>query len=159
MSKNTAKLFPMTPDNKRELLRTIDMIPADGTLWRGLLERARVTRSNAANAYYHGVVVRSLQEFLAAQGESYTHDDVHELFKCKHLLRDVVNPETGEVVGRAPRSTASLDSVEFGEFLDRCIDWLQTMFGITVPAPGEYGVPPTERRGRQIPYRPAPALT
>lgn len=139
-ARDTADIIPWTPDNRRRAIQRLGTVPADGRLVRLLFGPARVTRSNRANAYYWSCVVASFHDFLREQGESYTAEDCHEFLKCKHLLQTLVNRETGEVIGRAPRSTASLTTEEFADYLDRCIVWLADTFGIVVPDPREYGI-------------------
>lgn len=145
------EMLPMTLDNKRGLIQSIGVLPTDGKPYSIKIEPKRVTRSNRANAYYWACVVAAFHDFLRAQGESYTAEDCHEFFKCKHLLQSLVNHETGEVVGRAPRSTASLSTDEFCEYLDRCVVWLQDTFGIVVPQANDFSAPPPPKRNTQTP--------
>lgn len=133
-------MLPMTVDNKRRLMAAIGALPADGKPYRFIGEPVRDIRSTRANAYYHACVVDEFRKFLREQGQEFTHDDCHEFLKCKFLLQELINPATGEIVGRAPRSTASLDREEFGDFLERCIAWLADTFGVIVPEPGVYGI-------------------
>ncbi len=134
------RMIAMTLDAKRRLIQSIGALPIDGKPYDIDIKPVRVTRSNRANAFYWACVVESFNQFLRDQGESYTAEDCHEFLKCKFLLQTLVNHETGEVVARAPRSTASLTTEEFAEFLDRCIAWLAETFGVVVPEPGAYGV-------------------
>ncbi len=103
-------------------------------LWRALLERnegqevglsltrRRKDRSLPQNAYYWGVVVAMLAEHCG-----YLPEEVHDALKAKFLM---------DHSGELPRikSTTALDTKEFGEYVDRCIQ-LAAELGIVVPSP------------------------
>lgn len=109
--------------------------------WRGRkrieASDVRARRSDRQNRYYHPCFVEPFRQYLADQGERYSHDEAHEILAMQMLGRDVADPRTGEVLGRVRPSTASLDTSQFNDFLDRCAAWLAG-FGIVVPEPNEY---------------------
>lgn len=121
------------PSERQRLHDYIDKLA--GKVCKVTIERVQKRRSNQANAYYWGVVVQAFSQFLKDQGEWYTDEEVHEMFKFKFLRRSVVNKKTGEVVSEITLSTSKLSTSEFAEYLDRCIVWLNDMFGIHVPSP------------------------
>lgn len=123
--------------SKRRLLTAI--APLQG-MYALDLKPIRPTRSSQANRFYWSCVIGSFRDFLRAQGQPFTSEDCHEFLKCKFLLQSLVNHDTGEIVGRAPRSTASLDTSDFTEYVDNCIVWLADTFGIVVPDPHSYGI-------------------
>lgn len=111
------------------LLRTLD------GKHRVEIKRHNRNRTLPQNSYYFGVVVREFQKFLHEQGDSYTIEDCHEILKFRHLRESVVDHSTGEIIGERVRSTASLTTTEFAEYVDLCASWLGDMFGITIPTP------------------------
>ena len=117
-------------------------------LHRVTVVRYRPRRSDRANAYYWGVAIETFRTFLAEQGQWFSPDDVHAFFKDRFLREEVVNEQTGEVVGHRTGSTAKLTTVEFADYLDHVFAWLNDTFGVVVPAPNEYrdaSRRPTER--------------
>ena len=73
-------------------------------------------RSASQNAYYHSVVVRLLsQEFGSTDRET------HQLLKREFGIR----------------STATLESAEFEDFLERVRAWAQVEHHVTLPLPNE----------------------
>lgn len=92
------------------------------------LERMRVKRSNNQNRWYWGCIVKLLAEHCG-----YETDEMHEALKAK-FLRDRENEE----VGGLPkiRSSASLDTVQFSDYCERCRQ-LGAEMGVIIPAPDE----------------------
>lgn len=120
---------------KRSLMNSIG--PLTG-LYDVSLKPRRPTRSAQQNRYLWGVVYKTFQKFLEAQGEHLTSEEVHRLCGAKFLRRSIVNHDSGEVIGETITSTTSLSTVEFGEYLDKVIAWLGEQFGIVVPSPDIY---------------------
>lgn len=120
-------------DERYRLHRYIDAL--GGRECKVTIKTMSKRRSNQANRYYWGVVVQELRKFLKEQGDWYTDEEVHAILKYKHLRRSVVNKATGEVVSEITLSTSKLSTSDFAEYLDRCIVWLNDMFGIQVPPP------------------------
>lgn len=101
----------------------------------------RNLRSNAQNRYFHGVLCKLLADFLNEQDyEVHDVDEAHRILAAKFLLKAVVKPDTGEIISRYVRSTASLNTLEFTQFIDRSRAWMQDFFNIYTPDPGEYGI-------------------
>jgi hypothetical protein len=105
--------------------------------WRIQLCRYRPRRSDAQNAYYHGVVVPMMAGFLREQGDDANADRAHEILKAAQLRIPLLNKD-GEVICETVGSTAKLTTTEFIEYLDRCCAWMADMFDLIVPNPGEY---------------------
>jgi hypothetical protein len=98
----------------------------------------RKRRTDRQNRMYWPLVVQPFADFLREQGESYTDDDAHELLKAKFLRVSVANKDTGEVIGEIPRSTTTLTTEEFYDYVEKCVAWLADMFGIECPSPDPY---------------------
>jgi hypothetical protein len=108
----------------------------------------RPTRTLAQNAYWHGVIVESLRQFLAAQDyENCDHDFAHEILKEKFLRVPVYSPRTGAVMCYRTRSTADLDTAEFTDLIERARAWLADRFNVVVPDPVPW--PEREKEKRQ----------
>lgn len=120
-------------------------------------------RSNQANAYYHAVPVRYFREFLAAQGQHFTHDQCHEHLRDRFLYRPpIFDPTTGEIIDYMPSSSAKLRPAEFYTFVEDVRDWLKDTFNIDTPDPSTWGVPNTASltagsapQGRLLPCAPS----
>ena len=103
----------------------------DGTYEISL--RLKNRRSTPQNDYYWGVVIWEIRHRLEELGNRFTSDQVHDLLKAKFLATPVCN-EQGEVV-EVPGSTAGLNKSEFGEYLDKVIQWAAEFLSIEIPAP------------------------
>ena len=97
----------------------------------------RKRRTDRQNRYYHPCFVEPFADFLRSQGEAITNDEAHEILKFKFLRTTRVDRRTGEAMDYT-RSSASLNTVEFNEYLDNCAAWLCSFFGIIVPDPSVY---------------------
>ena len=95
--------------------------------------RLKNRRSTHANAYYWGICVHEIRHRLEQLGNRFTAEQVHDLLKAKFLAIPVCN-EQGEVV-EVPGSTAGLNKAEFGEYLDKVIQWAAEFLSIEIPAP------------------------
>lgn len=106
--------------------------------WRFDYCRYRLRRSDPQNRYYWGVIVKLFATFLRGQGESYTDHDAHEVLKFKFLKFSIVNESTGELIGESSKSTATLKTSEFNDYIEKCVAWLADQFGIICPDPNDY---------------------
>lgn len=82
--------------------------------------KRRMARSLSANAYYWGVVIALLAEHCG-----YETEEMHEALKWKFLR---VHDEQFETV----KSTASLNTAQFAEYVDCCIR-LAAELGVVIP--------------------------
>lgn len=111
---------------------------------RVTIVRHRKRRSDAQNAYYWAVVVPLFAEYVRTEWgeESVSNDEAHAILRDRFLSRDLVNPVTGECV-TIPGSSAKLNTVQFNEYLEKCIAFLASC-QIRVPEPSRYGVETTK---------------
>ena len=112
-------------------------------MWVVTLKRGGRARSGAQNRLYWGIYVEAFRRHMRGQGVVMSAELVHELFKEKFLKTPVINPATGELLAEVTRSTTTLTTTEFGEYLDQIQSWLADMFGIQLPTAGEYIEPAT----------------
>ena len=96
-----------------------------------ILRRRRTPRSNNENRYYWGVVVALLGEHFG-----YRRDEMHEALKFEFLRVDPDNEHPLATV----RSTASLSTVEFEDFLSTIRQWAAEEYAIQIPLPNEVEV-------------------
>ena len=123
----------MTPAKKREIIASIGTLAG---VYEVTIEPRRETRSNQQNRYFHGVIVEMFHAFLKEQDfEHNSREAAKGFLKAKLLLQDLVDPATGEVIGRRVRSTAELTTEEMTDFIERARTWLADFFGIIVPDP------------------------
>ncbi len=87
-------------------------------------------RSDNENRYYWGVVVKILGDELG-----YSSDEMHEALKFK-FLRMEAEPD-GKRRLETVRSTATLKTDEFEDYLDRIRMWAAADMGIVIPLPNE----------------------
>ena len=99
----------------------------------------RPRRTDRQNRYYWPCFVQMFRDFLADQGQPITREEAHEFFKRRFLTREIVNPQTGEVM-ETTASTADLTTAEFNQYLDTIAAWLHDSFGMIVPEPNEYHI-------------------
>ncbi len=91
-------------------------------------------RSLNQNAYYWGVVLPHLAAGMGeAWGESLASEEVHEFCRAKFLNKPVVNRKTGKIQGQSHVSTASLDTKEFGEYLEQIIRFAAESLSVQIP--------------------------
>jgi len=90
------------------------------------LEKERHARTLSQNAYYWGVVIEILRNYFG-----YESDEMHEAMKFKFLKK---HEDVLVTVG----STTKLNTIEFGEYLDRIMEWAVSEYQIYIPSPGEY---------------------
>ena len=88
-------------------------------------------RSSNQNAYYWGVVLKTISDELG----NNTNDDVHQHVRWM-FLRTEPDPENGRALATV-RSTTSLKTDEMEDFLDRVRMWAASDHGIVIPLPNE----------------------
>ena len=105
-------------------------------------------RSTPQNRYYWGVVVYMVRERLLELGyelndlnqdehapKNITRDDVHLFLKDHFNRKDLLHPETGEVLGSFSASTTDVTPKEFALYIERIIRWASQALDITIPPP------------------------
>jgi hypothetical protein len=98
-----------------------------------IIEKKHATRSLAQNAYYWGGVVGSIAEYTG-----YTPEEVHEYLKAKFLPKTLAFAGAGgEVVDEfvIGGSTAKLNKLEFGEFIERVRQWAAETLSLDIKDP------------------------
>lgn len=103
-------------------------------------------RSNPQNRYYWGVVVYLVRERLNELGyvredlrdnelpATLTREDVHIYLKENFNRKEIVNPDTGEVLGTTSASTTSLSTDEFAKYIESIITWCSTHLDLEIPS-------------------------
>ncbi|MFZ5586131.1 MAG: hypothetical protein ACOZHQ_09400 [Thermodesulfobacteriota bacterium] len=94
------------------------------------VEVKRRRRSKSANSYYWAVVVP-----MVAEHTGFTEEETHEALKALHLGREVKDLAGREIV--CTKSSATLDSKEFAEYVDRCIAFAAAELGVAIPLPNQ----------------------
>lgn len=80
-------------------------------------------RSNQQNAYYWGVVIKILSDAFG-----YTDQEMHESLKHMFLVEKVFIPPK-------VRSTTSLGTYEFAEYINEICRWAARDYAIVIPPP------------------------
>lgn len=85
----------------------------------------RSVQQNRLLWLYYGILSKEL---------GYHSDEIHEIVKYKFLKREKFDEKTGECFDYIG-STAKLNKTEFGELVDRLIQWSAETFSIVLPLP------------------------
>jgi hypothetical protein len=93
------------------------------------VERRKHQRGHKQNAYYWGVVVK-----LVAEEIGILPEEAHDMMKERFLKVPVEH--NGKRLAYV-RSTTSLDTQEFGEYVEAAKRWASQELGIYIPEPGE----------------------
>lgn len=105
----------------------------DGKDVRVVVGKIQKSRSNKENAYYWGVVLKLIGEEIGLSTDE-THEALKILFLKKHVDVQVKNKvEPVEYV----RSTASLSTIEFEEYLENIRMWAASFLNCQIPLPNE----------------------
>lgn len=116
----------------------------DGDIKMTVSQKHR-TRSTPQNAYYWGVVIPILCNEIG-----YTHEELHEALKWKFLRKHLemseeqkskfINEESLEKLPTV-RSTATLTTVEYEEYLEQIKQWAAIDLNIVIPNPNDVANP------------------
>ena len=88
-----------------------------------IAKRRKPNRSKRQNRYLWGVVYD-----LIAEHTGHTPKEVHDV--CKYLF---LQSKVGKFTGI--KSTADLNTVDFGKYIDEVVMWASIEFGIYIPPP------------------------
>ena len=99
--------------------------------------KAKKKRSNPQNAFYWGVVVPIVRNGLIEIGYKLTNERTHDFLKERFLKEELVNEETGELLGSVSKSTASLTTTQFMEYMADINQFAAEFLGVTIPDPNE----------------------
>lgn len=125
-----------------EALRLDKVYNALGSLSPGRYEvsisKYKKKRSLSQQGYYFKVVVPAVRDGLIDMGfspDKLDHEATHELLKAKFLKEDIPN-EQGEFV-TIIKSTTTLSTIEYTQFLEQIWQWASEFLGIHIPEPNE----------------------
>jgi len=99
----------------------------DGKFIQLVVRRYRTNRSNNQNRYYFGIVIKILGDELG-----YMPDEMHEALKWKFLRKG------GKL--ETVKSTSSLTTIEFEEYLELIRIWALRDLEIAIPLPNEVDI-------------------
>lgn len=120
--------------NRQRLLEWARQYPGKNIVIK--FERKGSKRSNPANRYYWGVVIREITIRLRELGHQWLKDeDVHDMMKLKFNYEQIVS-EQGEVL-ELPKSTSTLTKTQFAEYVDKIRMWAADFLGINIPDPNQ----------------------
>ncbi len=100
------------------------------------IEKLKSTRSSRHNRYIHLLFTIFTKE-LNELGNEFHMEEIKELCKTKFSTIDVINKDTGEIIGQRIKGTHEMGKGEMVEFIDNIIRWAADMFHIVLPFPSE----------------------
>jgi|ERR1044071_4790969 hypothetical protein len=147
MSAETLKSVVNMDDvsTKRRFMQKVQTMKG---LWEISMKPRRFTRSLNQNAYYWVAIVTPFTEWLRNEwaDSNITLEQAHEALKEKVLgTKELIRKDTGEVI-EITRSSRTLDTHEFGEFIENAAAWLAEFTGIVVLSPDLFWEQPEKKR-------------
>lgn len=127
----SGKLQPSVRNQIAGLMKSFE-----GKRVRLVISKAKSKRSDEQNRYLH-LLFTIFTDELNELGNEFTMQEVKELCKAKFALIDVVNEQTGEVIGNRIKGTSEMNKTELNEFFEKVIRWAAETFGIQLPYPNE----------------------
>jgi hypothetical protein len=101
------------------------------------IQKAKKSRSNPQNSFYHGVVIPIMQQALKDAGYLMTNESVHDMLKLRFLKESIlVNEESGEYIERI-KSTTELTTTQFAEYILDIQKFAVEYFNVQIPDPNE----------------------
>lgn len=126
-------------------LAAIQKIQSASGLWSFDFRKRHRGRTLNQNAYLFGVVYPNVAAgVMDAWGEAFTTDEAHEMSKRMFLYREVIDHSTGEVRGRVCRSTTTLSTAEFSEYIDKIIKFAAEQLNVEIPPAASFDEPNPE---------------
>ena len=101
------------------------------------IAKAKKKRSKPQNAFYWGVVVPIVKHGLFDIGYKLTNERTHDFLKERFLKEDLVNEDTGEVLGSVSKSTTELTTTQFMEYMAEITQFSAEFLGVQIPEPNE----------------------
>ena len=86
-------------------------------------------RSNQQNRYYWGAVLKAVSNHTG-----YSPDELHEFFKLKFNKEHISIGKDEVTIGK---STSSLQTMEFEQYLSKIIMFASMELGVIIPNPDE----------------------
>lgn len=108
----------------------------EGKEVRVVVGKIKKQRTNRGNAYYWGVVIKLIGDEIGLSPEE-THEALKLLFLKEHL--DVRIGQNIEPIFYV-KSTASLSTIEFEEYLENIRMWAASFLNCQIPEPNEVEV-------------------
>lgn len=99
------------------------------------IERSGSRRSHPQLNYYFGVVVEEIRLALLELGHQMSKEETHEFLKGKFNAKYISNAQ-GEAI-EVPGTTTTMTKTEFGEYIDKIIQFGAEYLNIQIPAPNE----------------------
>ena len=100
------------------------------------IEKFKSKRSDQQNRYLHALFTIFKNE-LNALGNEFSMQQVKDLCKLKFAKVEMINTQTGEVMGERIKGTSEMNKTELNEFIENIIRWGAEYFSITLPYPSE----------------------
>src|ERR1035438_1609739 len=97
------------------------------------VERFSSKRSLPQNSFMHLVLQMFTDELNKITGNDMRMSELKEMMKRKFAMIDVINENTGEIIGERIKGTSEMSKMELMQFLDNVILYAQDMFGIVLP--------------------------
>lgn len=92
--------------------------------------------SRKTHAYYRGYVLPEIHQFYKRHGNEISIEEVHEMMKFRFMLREKIDPDTGELLGQYIPSSADFLQEEWNEYLEQIKRWAAEM-GLYLLDPNE----------------------
>lgn len=92
-------------------------------------------RSSQSNRYFH-LLLNVFKDELNSRGNNFTLELTKDLVKSKFLLKEVVDADTGELLGTTLGHTSALNTEEMTELIEKMKAWAAEM-GIILPEASE----------------------
>lgn len=132
------------PNNVREAIARL-LAGMEGKVVRVTITLHRARRSSSQNGYYWAVLVPAWKEIFKGYGTLADDEAVHKyLVTLGGLWEDVIGPD-GDVIYsddgqpvRDLRSTSSLTTKEFTDFIEVCRLQAATEHGFDIPPPDKF---------------------
>jgi hypothetical protein len=96
--------------------------------------KKRNTRSSPQNRYLWGVVYKEVEVRLRELGNDVNPEVVHEYCKGRFNKVEIIG-EGGDVLDYLGGSTTEMNKEEFGQYVDRIIEWAASFLSIAIPLP------------------------
>ena len=109
----------------------------DGTFLRASLKIASKQRSSRQNRYYWGVVIYYISEEIGLEPND-AHLEMKKMFlrdrASEYEIQKKLNKQLPFII---TRSTTSLSTLEFIDYIDRVVRWASNFLSIYIPDPNQ----------------------
>lgn len=122
----TNKKGVLTIANEPEFIKYCATLPEKVKL---VVSKYNPQRSNQQNRYYRGVVVAMVAEEIGIMNE-----EAHDMLK-EYCNFEIVHKNGFEI--RLIKSTSALTTVQFEEYISRCVLWAVNTLSIAIPNPNQ----------------------